>query len=96
MSDVLEIKFLGQTYRFRSGDDSVDAREVASYVESRLCEVEQKYPGLSPGKIMVMAALHMGKDYIQMKQRLDSVQEGIKRQSELIEEKLAVFQLENE
>lgn len=92
MSDVLEIKFLGQVYRFKAEDTDIDVIDVAEYVEEKLAKVEREYAGLPPGKIMVMAALHMGKDYIAIKNELETLKKEIEKQSKLIGEKIMLMQ----
>jgi cell division protein ZapA (FtsZ GTPase activity inhibitor) len=97
MSEVIEIKFLGQVYRFQADESDADVMDVAAYVEEKLEEVERQYAGLPPGKIMVMAALLMGKDCVSLRSELETLKQKIKIQSELIGEGIRLMRApENE
>lgn len=88
MSEVIEIKFLGQVYAFKCDESDINATDVVDYVEKSMAEAEKNYPGLPPGKLVVLAALNMGKDYIELKKKIEEMGVTIKKQCELIDASL--------
>ncbi len=69
MPDSVSLHFFGKIYDLRTDDPSDDVQEVVRYVERVMAETEEKHRGLSPNKIMVLAALHMGRDYISARKK---------------------------
>ncbi len=69
MSGTVSLHFFGKVYDLRADDSSDNVEEVVKYVEQIMAETEEKHKGLSPQKMMVLAALHMGRDYIREKKK---------------------------
>ncbi len=64
MGRTVTLNFFGKQYDLKADDPSDDVEAVVRYVERVMEETEQRHSGLSPQKIMVLAALHMGRDYV--------------------------------
>ena len=77
MGDAVTLHFLGRIYELKADETDIDAHEVVSYVERIMAAMEERYKGLPPQKIMVMAALHMGRDYIRERKRNIELSAGL-------------------
>jgi cell division protein ZapA (FtsZ GTPase activity inhibitor) len=66
----IRLTFLGNVYELKAEESDVDAEAVARYVEKTVASVEKEHRGLPPAKIMVLAALIMGRDFIAAKKEL--------------------------
>jgi len=66
----IKLNFLGNVYELKAEESDVDAQDVARYVEETVASVEREHRGLPPAKIMVLAALIMGRDFIAAKKEL--------------------------
>ena len=64
MARTVTLNFFGKQYDLKADDPKDDVEAVVRYVERVMEETEQGHKGLSPQKIMVLAALHMGRDYV--------------------------------
>jgi cell division protein ZapA (FtsZ GTPase activity inhibitor) len=60
----VRLNFFGKVYDLRADDSEVDVREVVEYVQKRIDEQEAQNRDLPPHKLMVLAVLNMGKDYV--------------------------------
>ncbi len=88
MLQKFRLKFLGNIYELQGEDPGIDLQEVASYVEQKAAELEQKYSTLPPAKLMVLVAMGLGKDYLSAKKRLDKLQEGLSLKVKVISKKI--------
>lgn len=66
----VRFNFFGKVYDLRADDSEVDVREVVEYVQRRIDELEAKNRGLPPHKLMVLAILTIGKDYVTARRSL--------------------------
>ncbi len=78
MPATVTLHFLGRTYDLRADDPEEDVAEVVRYVEEVLAETERSHPGLNPQKLMVLAALRMGRDYVRQRKRNALLESGMK------------------
>ncbi len=81
MPDRIQFTFLGQTYDLKANDPDVDVEEVVSYVEGKIREFEREYSKLPPHKILVLAVLNMGKDYIMARNRLGCLSKEMEKKT---------------
>jgi cell division protein ZapA (FtsZ GTPase activity inhibitor) len=88
MPDTVSLHFFGKIYDLRADDSSDDVEEVVRYVERVMAETEQRHRGLSPQKMMVLAALHMGRDYIREKKRSQDLASRMKKTSSRIADRI--------
>ena len=66
----VKLDFFGQIYDLKADDREVDVREVVEYVHEKTREQEEANRGLPPHKLIVLAVLNMGRDYVLMRSRL--------------------------
>ncbi len=88
MPQTVSLHFFGKVYDLKADDPSDDVQEVVKYVERVMAETEKQHKGLSPQKIMVLAALHMGRDYVRERKRNSELASELKRCSSRIANKI--------
>ena len=88
MAATVTLHFLGMTYDLRADGPEQDVAEVVQYVEGIMSEIERDHPGLNPNKLMVLAALHMGRDYIRERNRNRDLSAGMEDTSRRIASKI--------
>ncbi len=81
MPATLTLNVLGRTYDLRADDPEDDAAEVVRYVEEVISETEREHPDLNPQKLMVLAALRMGRDYVRERKHNALLRNGLKDSS---------------
>ena len=69
MPRAVTLHFMGRVYELKADEPDTDVPEVVTYVEQIMAEIEEMHSGLPPHKIMVLAALHMGRDYIRQREK---------------------------
>lgn len=70
MSNLVDVKIHGHTFRLRTDADSDYVRELESYVEGIIAELEvlgRKSRTVDSHRIALMAALQIADDYLQLK-----------------------------
>ncbi len=82
MPGTVTLHFLGRVYDLRADDPQDDVAEVVAYVERVMAETEKNHQGLNPQKIMVLASLHMARDYVREKKRNKKLASRMKVTSE--------------
>ncbi len=88
MPGTVSLHFFGKVYDLRADDPSDDVEEVVKYVEHVMGETEARHRGLSPQKLMVLAALHMGRDYIREKKKNKKFADRMKNTSARIADRI--------
>jgi cell division protein ZapA (FtsZ GTPase activity inhibitor) len=71
----VRFNFFGKAYDLRADDSEVDVREVVEYVQRRIDELEAQNRDLPPHKLMVLAVLNIGKDYVMARNSLKEREE---------------------
>ncbi len=81
-TETTKLEFLGQVYHLKCEDPDVDVREIARYVESKVKEQQELYPGLPHHKLVVMVVMNIGKDYIRAKKRIEALEATVSKKTE--------------
>lgn len=70
MDQFLSIEVFGQTYRFKAGEDSVNAQAVADFLAKEINDVENQLAdgpaNIEKKAILVLAALNISSKYIDL------------------------------
>jgi len=83
-----KLKFLGHVYELMGEDPDIDLQEVATYVEKKAADIENRYPGLSPSRQMILIAMSLGKEYFYLKKNLDRLEANLDSKLKMLNEKL--------
>ena len=73
----IKLNFFGQVYELKADDPEVDVKEVVEYVQARVREQEITNKGLALHKMVVLAMLNVGKDYILARHQLSELKETV-------------------
>lgn len=73
----IKFNFFGQVYELKADDPEVDVKEVVEYVESKVREQETSNKGLDSHKMVVLAMLNIGKDYILVRHQLRELKDTV-------------------
>ena len=70
MEQVIKIKLLGETFKFKSEETRSNLKEILSYLLKELHEVENQFPShaskTNKSAILVMTALNISKQYVEL------------------------------
>jgi len=88
VSQVVRINFFGNVYELKSDDPDVDLKELVSYIEDKIAEIEKAQPSLPPNKLMVLVAMSLGRDFFAAKRQLDVMREGFSQQAKRLVAKI--------
>ncbi len=88
MAQKFKLKFLGHIYELMGDEPDIDLQEVATYVEKKAADIENRYPGLSPSRQMVLIAMSLGKEYFYLKKSLDRFSSSLDSKLKTLNEKL--------
>ena len=88
MIQKFRLKFLGNIYELKGDDPDIDLQEVATYVEKKAAEFEEKYSTLPPARLMVLIAMGLARDYLATKKDLEELKEGINFKLKSLSEKI--------
>lgn len=81
--NIVNINILGSEYKIRGDSDPEHIRNVASFVDLKMRELEGK--GVSPEKIAILAALNIADEYLKYQ---GSIKDKIERLHSLLEKRL--------
>jgi len=76
-AQIIKLNFFGQVYELKADDPEVDVREVVEYVQAKVREQETANKGMAPHKMVVLAMLNAGKDYILARHQLSELKETV-------------------
>ena len=71
----IRLNFFGQIYDLKADDRDIPVQELIDYVHDKVKEQQTTNNGLPPHKMMILAVLNMGRDYILAKKRLEKLEE---------------------
>jgi len=72
-----KLRLLGNVYELQGDEPDIDLQEVATFVEQKAAEIEQKYSSLPPARQMVLIAMSLGKEYFYLKKGLVKLEEDL-------------------
>lgn len=89
MENLVSIELLGQEYTFQAEAEAVNAKEIADFLVTEVAKIETKFESNSAHvnkiAIIIMAALNISNEYIEMKKNYSGLLLDIsKRSSRLI------------
>jgi len=84
----IKFNFFGQMYELKEDDPEVDVKEVVEYVEAKVREQEISNKGLATHKMVVLAMLNIGKDYILARHQLRQLKETVVSKTSLLVAKI--------
>jgi len=89
LEQLLTIEVLGQSYKFKTGTDYAAAREVADLVVQEIGKAStlfsDKPAALNKKAILILAALNIAEEYIEIKKDYSELVQNIsKRSNELV------------
>lgn len=73
----IKLHFFGQVFELKASDPEVDVKEVVEYVQAKVREQETANKGLAPYKMVALAMLNVGKDYILARHQLRELKETV-------------------
>ncbi|QED48858.1 cell division protein ZapA [Cytobacillus dafuensis] len=86
MSDLQKsrtsVDIYGQQYIIIGTESSSHIRFVASMVDDKMREISSKNPYLDSSKLAVLTAVNAVNDYIKMKDRLEQLENELKREKD--------------
>jgi len=62
----VEVDLLGETYSFK-GESKTQIKEAAEIVDSHLWDVKERYPHLGKNRLMILALMELGNEFIRLK-----------------------------
>lgn len=71
---TVRLDFFGQIYELKADDPDVDMYALVDYLNRKIDEVEVTYSKLLPHKMVVLAFLSIGKDYIATQKKLNDLE----------------------
>ncbi|MDX9714233.1 MAG: cell division protein ZapA [Dissulfurispiraceae bacterium] len=74
----VEVFILGQRYLVKGDEDPEYIKKLAEYVDTKLKEVHNSMPGITPLKASILASLTIADEMHKIKSRYNSVSERIK------------------
>ncbi len=85
MDQVINIEILGQLFTFKTDSDESDAGEVAKYVVKSVDQAKkqcaQKAVATDKWAILVLAALNIANDYVELQKKHQSLLQVINQKS---------------
>lgn len=73
------VDIYGQQYIIIGAESSSHIRLVASMVDDKMREISSKNPSLDSSKLAVLTAVNAVNDYLKVKDRLERLEEELKR-----------------
>ncbi|MDA8162612.1 MAG: cell division protein ZapA [Desulfobacteraceae bacterium] len=80
----IRLNFFGQVYDLKADDSDISVQELIDYVHGKVKEQQAVNNGLAPHKMMILAVLNMGRDYLLAKKRLEKLEERYETKAGLL------------
>ncbi len=71
---TVRLDFFGQIYELKADDPEVDMSVLVDYLNRKIDEIEASNSKLLPHKMVVLAFLSIGKDYIATQKKLNDLE----------------------
>lgn len=88
----IEIEILGQRYKVKGDYPPEYIKELAEFVDSRMRELRDKSPHLTPLKTAVITALNIADELKRTKKEFEAVSKGIKLMEDKAETIIKLFE----
>lgn len=77
MSQSVEVRINGQTFKLKADKGGAYLRQVADYVEGVMVEVQERSRSADSHRVSVMAALEIADRLFRLQQRVDGDKEAV-------------------
>ncbi len=64
--EQVKVDLLGETYSFK-GESPEQIKETAHLVDSHLWEVKERYPHLGKSRLLILALMELGNEFVRLK-----------------------------
>lgn len=92
MDDIVTIELFGDTYTFKAEDGVANAKSVADHLIKEVDKVEKQFSGKSSHvtryTLLLVAALNISNEYIELKRRHDDLIENLADKQESLSRKI--------
>lgn len=75
----ITVNIYGQTYNMVGSESSSHMRQVASIVDDKMREINERNPNLDTAKIAVLSAVNCVNDYLQLKTKVEQLEEELRK-----------------
>lgn len=87
-NSYIKLDFFGQIYDLKGDDSEVNVQDLIDYVNDKVKEQQTLNKGLPPYKMMILAVLNMGRDYLLAKKQLKEMEERYTTKAGLLAAKI--------
>ena len=88
MEQLITIELFGQPYKFKSASDTGNAQEVADVLVKEVSRIQDQQsketPGITQIAILILAALNIANENIELKKSYSTLLETVSRRSETL------------
>ncbi|MEW6187993.1 MAG: cell division protein ZapA [Thermodesulfobacteriota bacterium] len=81
MSELFKVDILGNEYTLKGDLDLALLEKVSSLLNEKIKEVQSSMPSASKVHVVILAALNITYDYLQVKEALDQVEKTMEAKS---------------
>jgi cell division protein ZapA len=83
--DIKEVYIFGDKYRLKTDEDEVFVNEIATYLNSKMREIEKHSNVLTTSKIAVLAAFNIAAECVKLRNELDISSKIVKELNKKLE-----------
>jgi len=77
----LNVTIYGQQYSILGDESTNHIRHVASIVDEKMKEINQKNPFLDSNKLAVLTAINLVSDYVKLKERVEMLENLLEKEA---------------
>ncbi len=89
MSEIVEVKVAGRSYRLRSDGEGADLEAVARLVNERIGDILRAAPHLEKEEVAILAALNMGDELLRQRAAGEAASNEVEQAVEAVRGRLA-------
>ena len=83
----VEVSIEGQKYTIRSNLNSLQVRQLATYVDQMMSEIRKRTPTMAPSRVAILAALNIAEELFRIRENCADVSQRTSQLIGLIDEK---------
>ena len=88
MEQLITIELFGQPYKFKSAPETENAQEVADVLVKEVGRIQdqqsEEAPGITQIAILILAALNIANENMELKKNYSTLQETVSRRSDTL------------
>ena len=88
MEQLITIELFGQPYKFKSAPETENAQEVADVLVKEVGRIQdqqsEEAPGITQIAILILAALNIANENMELKKNFSTLQETVSRRSDTL------------